>query len=271
MRVIFVDDEESAQKVFEYETKKIQEIEIVGKFTSGEEALEFAYENVFDIAFLDIEMKDMDGIALGNLLRKIHPELMLIYITGHEKYAMEAIRLHVAAYLLKPYSREELLYAIETARLLSKRSPKRFFARTFGHFDFFVDGAPIMFHSAKAKELLALLIDRQGGTVTTEQIISILWENRPNDEATQNLCSKVGRTLVQELAKHDVKDLVITRRGIRRVDTSLFDCDLYDFLEDTSKTENSFQGEYMLEYSWGESKTALLCNIVKNRAKQNGK
>ena len=36
-----------------------------------------------------------------------------------------------------------------------------------------------MFKSAKAKELLALLIDRQGGTVTTDQVIGTLWEDRP--------------------------------------------------------------------------------------------
>ncbi len=54
-------------------------------------------------------------------------------------------------------------------------------ARTFGYFDLFVDERPVMFKSAKAKELLAVLVDRQGGTVTTDQIIGTLWEDRPND------------------------------------------------------------------------------------------
>lgn len=51
--------------------------------------------------------------------------------------------------------------------------------RTFGYFDMFVDGRPIAFRSEKAKELLALLVDRRGGFVTSADIITALWEDEP--------------------------------------------------------------------------------------------
>lgn len=175
---------------------------------------------------------------------------------------MDAIRLHAAGYLLKPYTQEELEYAIESARLLSRRSKKRIFIKTFGHFDVFVDGEQIMFRSGKAKEMLALLVDRQGGTVNTDQIIGTLWENRPNDEATQNLCSKVARNLAKELKENGVENLLIATRGIRRVNTEIFDCDLYDLLNGDLHAKKEFSGEYMLEYSWAENRMGQLLKYL---------
>lgn len=52
----------------------------------------------------------------------------------------------------------------------------RIFIRTFGYFDVFVNGSPILFRSEKAKELLALLVDRRGGYVSSSEAISILWK-----------------------------------------------------------------------------------------------
>ena len=187
---------------------------------------------------------------------------MLIYITGYEKYAYEAIKLHAAAYLVKPFSSEQLEYAVESARLLSKRRKSRIYVRTFGHFDIFVNENPVMFKSNKAKELLALLVDRRGGTVTTDQIIGTLWEERPNDSYTQNLCSKIGKTLEKELKENDIGDILVSSRGIKRVNTALFDCDLYDLLDGDERAAEKFLGEYMLDYSWAEARMALLAKYI---------
>ena len=64
---------------------------------------------------------------------------------------------------------------------LTKMEGKRIVIRTFGYFDIFVDGETIPFSCKKAKELLALLVDRRGGFVTTGDAISYLWE----DECTE--------------------------------------------------------------------------------------
>ena len=60
---------------------------------------------------------------------------------------------------------------------LTKMEGKRIVIRTFGYFDIFVDGETIPFSCKKAKELLALLVDRRGGFVTTGDAISYLWEH----------------------------------------------------------------------------------------------
>lgn len=258
MKTIFVDDEERAARLFEAYTKELEEIELVSCFKEGTEAIAYVKKHKVDLAVLDVEMHGINGIELGQELKKINQDILLIYITGYEGYAIDAFRLHAAAYLLKPYTKEQLAYEIETAKLLSHRSKNNIFIKTFGHFDVFVDNKPIMFHSGKAKELLALLVDRQGGTVTTEQIIAALWEDRPNDESTQSLCSKVTKTLQKELAAYHAEDILISERGVKRVDVEKFSCDLYDFITGKLEGKRRFMGEYLVDYSWAEDRMAML-------------
>ena len=262
MRTIVVDDEKMALVAFMEEAKNIKELDIAGVFDNAKEAVEFIKDNDVELAILDVKMKGIDGINLGSIFRNINPDIMLIYITGYEKYAYEAIKLHAAAYLVKPFSSEQLEYAVESERLLSKRRKSRIYVRTFGHFDIFVNENPVMFKSNKAKELLALLVDRRGGTVTTDQIIGTLWEERPNDSYTQNLCSKIGKTLEKELKENDIGDILVSSRGIKRVNTALFDCDLYDLLDGDERAAEKFLGEYMLDYSWAEARMALLAKYI---------
>ena len=154
MKTIVVDDEKAAIEVFKYEASGIDEIDIEGVFYNGCDALDYDGIRNIDLAVLDIGLngQGMDGLELGSEIKKKNSNIMLIYITGDEKYAMEAIKRDAAGYILKPYSSEKLRYAVETARLLSKRNKKRVVARTFGYFDLFVDEKPVMFKSAKAKE-----------------------------------------------------------------------------------------------------------------------
>ena len=94
--------------------------------------------------------------------------------------------------------------------------------------------------------------------MSTDQIICALWENRPNDEATQNLCSKVCKALGNELRENGADNVFISKRGVKRVDTEKFSCDLYDLLADDEKAKKKFVGDYMLDYSWAEERMGLL-------------
>lgn len=258
MKTILVDDDPKARECMDFDITKVPEIELVGEFTRAWDALDFARENLVELALLDIQMPQMDGLELSRQLREINPSMCVIFLTAYEKFAMEAIRNKATAYVLKPYSKEDFLYAVETAKLVSKRPVKRIFARTFGNFDIFVDGKPMVFKSAKAKELLAFLVDRQGGTVNTGQIISHLWENRPNDDGTQNLCSKISRTLQNELDGMGIGEMFVQSRGVKCVDAEQFECDLYQLLDGDEKAAQKYLGEYMIEYEWAEERMAAL-------------
>lgn len=255
MKTILIDNEEKSIKHFYKNTEKIDYLRITS-ITNPSDALSYIRDNEVELAVVNMDMEGINSVSLCKMLREIKPDISLIFVTEYEKYAIDSIKLKTAGYLLKPVSREDTEYAIESARLLSRRSSKKIFVKTFGHFDIFVNGSPVMFKSAKAKELLAFLVDRRGGVVTTEQIISALWENRPNDEATQSLCSKTAKTLRKELESIKISDILIFKRGNRRIDPEKIECDLFNFITGMEKT--SFHGEYMSDYSWAESTLAAL-------------
>lgn len=266
MKVIVVDDEEAAVVSFCHDVQGIEDIQIAGMFFDAKEAYRFVQSHEVDLAVLDIQMEGINGIELGQMLKNQCPNLLLLYITASDEYAEDAVRLNADGYLTKPYTKGSLSFAINSAKtkLTHQRErqkvdkSKSIVAKTFGYFDLYVDGVPHMFRSRKAKELLALLIDREGGTVTTDQIISILWEDRPNDESTQSLCSKICKTLQGELQACGAEKMFISERGIKRVDTKQFECDLYQLLAGDKSAREKYMGEYLMDYSWAEERVPLL-------------
>jgi hypothetical protein len=137
---------------------------------------------------------------------------------------------------------------------------KHIFARTFGHFDLFVDNVPITFSSAKEKELMALLIDRNGGSLSSSEAISFLWEDEANDKRTSARYRKLAMGLKRTLEKYQIENIIINHNGIRSVDTSAIRCDYYEFLAGNQRYRQAFHNTYMSDYSWGEETLSTLLN-----------
>lgn len=123
---------------------------------------------------------------------------------------------------------------------------------TFGYFDVFVDGKPILFKNAKAKELLALLVDRRGGYVSPSEAISCLWEDEPVNDRTLARYRKTAMQLRDTLREHSAEKILESYGGKRRIVPENVNCDLFGYLACDSKYISSFKGIYMLNYSWGE-------------------
>jgi two-component SAPR family response regulator len=258
MKTIIVAEKRETMQKLENMVNDIPKMELLGSFEDVFSALRFVEGNGVDLMILGVVVEKSDSIALKARLQKSNADMMLIYIAGGEEQTGDVISLHPITVLSEDFSKEDLRYAVKMAEVLYKQKSGKIYVRTFGHFDVFVEGQPIMFKSAKAKELLAFLVDRRGGTVTTDQMISVLWENRPNDEATQNLCSKLVKTLRKELQASGAEQMLVVSRGIRRVDTDTFQCDLYELLDGSKNVREQYIGEYLLDYSWSENRTALL-------------
>ena len=135
---------------------------------------------------------------------------------------------------------------------------KNVFARTFGHFDLFLNGEAVVFSGSKEKELLALLVDRNGGTVSSAEAISCLWEDAPPDERIRAKYRKLALGLKLTLEKYGLGDLVINRHGVRSINRSALRCDYFDLLAGDPKAAKDFHNQYMSEYSWSEPTLAAL-------------
>lgn len=127
---------------------------------------------------------------------------------------------------------------------------------TFGLFDIFVDGVPVSFKNESAKELLALIVNRRGGFVTSRKATSTLWPEEPVNKTTMARYRKAAMRLSRTLEQYGVQAILEKDGGSRRINPSLVDCDLYSYLWEGHTS--LFKGRYMSEYSWAEDYLAEL-------------
>ena len=119
--VIAVDDEPLALKLITGYISKTPELSLKGKFEDPLEAASFVRENRLDLIFIDVQMPDLNGIEFTRAIEK-GPKV--IFTTAFEKYALEGFRLEIVDYLLKPFSYEEFLVAVNKAERLIKLERK---------------------------------------------------------------------------------------------------------------------------------------------------
>ncbi|HDZ90267.1 MAG: response regulator [Deltaproteobacteria bacterium] len=115
MRVLLIDDEET---LVEYLSKRLLREGFMVKATfSGEEAVEVAAGEAFDVAVVDLKMPGIDGVETQEKLKKIQPFLQSIVLTGHGAVdtALESGRQDAFKYLLKPIEYDNLVDTIKAA------------------------------------------------------------------------------------------------------------------------------------------------------------
>ena len=224
------------------------------------EALEFMKETKCEVAFLDIEMREMSGIVLARKLKEIYPKVNIVFVTGYSQYANEAFSLHASGYVYKPVTANKIITEMENLRNPIKWRYTGIYVNTFGTFELIVKGEEVAFGREKAKELLAYLVDKQGKSVTRKELAAILFEREDYSRTTQNYLSKIVKELVTVLERVGAEGIL--KRGLNSysVDVDAFFCDLYEYEKENATPEeiNRFQGEYMKQYSWAEITLARL-------------
>ncbi len=158
-----------------------------------------------------------------------------------------------------------MLYNVEdtgTEKGLSLPENRTVSIRTFGYFDVFVGDKAVAFRNKKSKELFALLVDRRGGFVSSEEAISFLWEDELVNSVTLARYRKVALRLKNILEEYGISDVIETVDGKRRIVTEKVRCDLYDYLSGKEEYAQLFKGNYLTNYSWGENTLAELTGNI---------
>jgi PAS domain-containing protein len=149
-----------------------------------------------------------------------------------------------------------MLYSVENGASLEKIDlPQRqgVTIRTFGYFDVFVGERPIAFRNKKSKELFALLVDRKGGYIDSEEAISFLWEDEPVNSVILARYRKVALRLKNTLEEYGIGEIMETVDGKRRIVPERVQCDLFDYLSGKPEHAQLFKGSYLSNYSWAEN------------------
>ena len=254
MIAITVDDERLLLTALTTAVSASPDITSVMEFSSCSSALEWTKNHPVDIAFLDISMRGMGGLALAEKIIEVRPNCKIIFCTGFAEYAVEAFQLHASGYLLKPITAEAVQREIDHVKGIRDKE-KRLTVKCFGYFEVLSAGVSLNFKRSKSKELLAVLVDRKGADMTAKQICAIMWPESGDDAKSMNYLHQLFSDLRNALTLVGAEEILRQNGYYYALDMERIDCDYYSFLQ-TGKPE--FRGEYMMQYSWAEETCALL-------------
>ena len=254
MIAIAVDDEVLMLGALVKAINASADIREVIKFSDCDKALEYVMKNRIDIAFLDINMRGMGGLALAEKILLFCPDCKIIFCTGYEEYAIPAFKLHASGYLMKPISAEDVQAEIDNIKGVRQKE-KLLTVKCFGNFEVYVKQEKLVFKRLKTKELFAFLVDRKGAGMTAKQICAVLFPDDMDDTKNAAYLRQLVMDLKNTLKSVGAESVLRHETPCYRVDTSLIQCDYLTYLE-TGKPE--FYGEYMMQYSWAEETCAML-------------
>ena len=114
IRCLVVDDEAGAVEILCRYIEKTPGLKLVKSFRNALEALAYLRTHEIDLAFLDIDMPELNGLRLGEMIDR--RKTRLVYCTAYAEYAVESYELEALDYLLKPIAFERFLKAVAKAQ-----------------------------------------------------------------------------------------------------------------------------------------------------------
>ncbi|MBE5923649.1 MAG: response regulator [Lachnospiraceae bacterium] len=255
MKTISVDDNiNTAEQI----VKIMTEIDPTGEhvaFSDVENALVDIKDKLPDVAWLDIEMPGISGLELAAKIKNISPKTNIIFVTGHEKFAYQSFKLHASGFILKPFKKEDVIRELDNLRnpIERRKEGGKLRIQCFGNFEVFdIEGNPVVFKRARCKELLAYLVDRRGALCTNNELCAVLFEDRTEDNTSKSMLRTYFSKLKKDLNNVGADDVIVKAWNSYGIDASKIECDYYNYIEGDTYAINSFQAEYMSQYSWAE-------------------
>lgn len=282
--IIAVDDESLALRRFEHIIKKEKRVNLVSTFTNPLDAIAYIRDNTIDIAFLDIEMPQINGLELAGRIQEIDPYINIIFVTAFDQYALDAFKAHAIGYLLKPldiseFSKQIDQYALsrpprETKPVASAPS-KKLVVHCLGQFNCFPSGSPnepISFRTTKTAELFALLVHHYKAPITKYYILDALFPDM-DYEKSNKLFYVSCSYLRSAFAKADITDVLLRENDSYRINTDIMTCDYIDLMKYAEQGDLSakqlqeavdlYEGKYMMgrSYEWAFETAAYVDNL----------
>ncbi|SDB84325.1 Two-component response regulator, SAPR family, consists of REC, wHTH and BTAD domains [Pelagirhabdus alkalitolerans] len=279
MNVCIFDDESMAINFLSHQLKKIDDVKI--RFTSTTPYIG-DYMKVLeevDVVFLDIEMPEVDGLALAEQLNEKHPHLHIVFVSAYKGYAVEAFELSALDYLLKPVKRERLektIHRIKQKLTLRPEKPintkKALHICTFGQLKFWLDEEDItdtiQWRTNKSKEVFLFLLHHSGNVISKDKIVDTIWPDATPEKGFANLYVNIYN--IRKSLKHldefifiaSTEDGYVLKLSKANVDKQTW----YDYFKNAEALNqetlsryttflNLYKGRYLegYDYIWAES------------------
>ena len=115
LRIVVADDERPARSFLVALLRSFEDVTVVGEAASGREAVALIEREQPDLALLDLQMPELDGIGVVRMLKKSGMPL-IAFVTAYDEYAVKAFEVNAVDYLLKPVDRARLREALNRAQ-----------------------------------------------------------------------------------------------------------------------------------------------------------
>ena len=256
MKIVVLDDEIESLLLFSSHMVDMPSISFSIFKDDYLEALHFIANNKVDIVFLDIVMPQINGIELAKQIIQIDDNIKIVFITGYTQnidLIKKEIGKNFYGLCYKPYDPN----VVKELIIKASNDNKKIFFKMFPRFDVFVNDVRIDFSRSKAKELLALLADHQGGEVTLEEAITKLWVDK-NVELAKRLYRDAICRLRMTLKEYGIEYIVSFQRARTCLNINYISCDYYDYLKSKN---NDYNGEYLRPYEWSVETAQYLDNL----------
>jgi two-component system LytT family response regulator len=184
LKAIIADNEEPAVDVLKILLERTGRVNVTGSYLSAADALSGLQASKPDVAFLDIEMPEINGLELAEKILEIDGGVEIIFVTAYDQYALKAFRVNALDYLLKPLSPEDVEQTV--SRLIKRKgslsSPHNKLlsnGRVYCFGKLSVYGAaseqPVKWRTSKAEELFAYMLQNLETEVPKWKICEALW------------------------------------------------------------------------------------------------
>lgn len=211
--------------------------------------------NCGGVLFLHFSEKNCWGYELAAELKRLNIRVNVVFFADIPDFAADAFSVCATDYIVSP-TEQRLYETIENLRY--PVSKKHIFLQCFGNFEVFANGRLLRFSRSKAKEILAYLADRRGGSCTMGQLMSVLWEDGSDTTVRRSNLRNAISCLKQTLESVGGGDVIIKMRDSISLNVNAVECDYFDFINKKCSAVNLYRGEYMLQYSWAEPTAGTL-------------
>lgn len=115
LRVVIADDERPARSFLVAALRSIPDVAVVAEAANGADAIQLIERHKPDVALLDVQMPEVDGLSVVKLLRRRYLPLV-IFVTAYDEHAVKAFEMNAVDYLTKPVSDARLREALRRVR-----------------------------------------------------------------------------------------------------------------------------------------------------------
>lgn len=239
IKTYIIDDELPATQELEYLLGGYREIDVAGIFEDPLEALRNIEIHKPDVVFLDIDMPHMNGIELGLKIQSLRAGIIIVFVTAHSEYSLEAFKAYPLDYILKPIDEERFKQTMAhvteqyTLRQMNFRSQNSVAIRCFGNLEIVKNGQnkeSMKLSNRKIKELLAYLIHRHGNPVTRQELLRLLFAGE-QDKKTVNYLHVLVYNIRNMLESFGIDRSLVLIKENYTMEIARGVCDYVDFAE----------------------------------------